>query len=74
MTVHIAPIVEGHTEVKSIKRLLARIWGELLLGGEPLAVLEPNRTSRGSLLSHRHSELREKVEQAYRLLQSRMRR
>ncbi|MCH7870846.1 MAG: DUF4276 family protein [Planctomycetes bacterium] len=46
----IAPIVEGHGEVIAIRRLLERIWREVV-GGEYLEVLQPVRLPRSKLLT-----------------------
>lgn len=74
MTLFIAPIIEGQTESTCISTLLQRLWSELL-GTEAcdsLVVLPTNRTSRSAFVSARKPELTEKIQQAVRLLLSRM--
>jgi hypothetical protein len=45
----VAPIVEGHGEVESVRTLLTRIWRELL-HGEHLEVMQPIRQPRSKLM------------------------
>ena len=45
----IVPIVEGHGEQAAIRRLLQRIWTEIL-GGEHIEVLRPIRQPRSRLI------------------------
>lgn len=46
----VAPIVEGHGEVQSVRRLLERLWYEHL-GGDRLEVLQPIRQPRTKLVA-----------------------
>lgn len=46
---HVAPIVEGHGEVESIRILLCRIWDEIV-GGEFIGVMRPIRVPRGKIV------------------------
>ena len=68
MTLFVAPILEGETEVRCIKIILSRIWRELLHANdlEPLAVLEPIPARRSSLVKDGHPELGQMVERAFR--------
>jgi hypothetical protein len=50
MTLYISPIVEGHGEVRSIEKLLHRVWNELCATPRRLQVLEPFRPKRDQLL------------------------
>jgi hypothetical protein len=76
MTLFVAPIVEGETEEGCIKAILSRVWRDLLKAAdlEPLAVLEPIPANRSSLVREGHPELGQRVEQAFRVLQARLRR
>jgi hypothetical protein len=56
----VAPIVEGHGEVASVRILLDRVWRELL-AGEFIDVLSPIRQPRGRLV------LKENLHKAVRL-------
>src|SRR5947209_15621262 len=75
MTLYVAPIVEGETEERCVKIILSRVWRELLSAAdrEELAVLEPNPARRSSFVKADRPELREKVEQSFRRLRSRLR-
>jgi len=63
MTLFVVPIVEGATEIACIKRLLSRIWTELLAVDElhPLAVLIPIPTDRSSLVKPGDPELEDRI-------------
>lgn len=50
MSVFIAPIVEGHAEVKAVERLLHRVWNEIVGCPNRLVVLTPFRPKRDQLL------------------------
>jgi hypothetical protein len=58
----VAPIVEGHGEVESIRILLQRIWIELV-GGEFVNVLRPIRRPRSKLVQE--EELKRAVDLAF---------
>lgn len=45
----VAPIVEGHGEVASVRTLLQRVWFDVL-GGEYIDVLRPIRASRNKIV------------------------
>lgn len=45
----VAPIIEGHGEVESVRILLVRLWYNAL-GGEYIDVLQPIRQPRGTLV------------------------
>ncbi len=49
----VAPIVEGHGEVQSVRILLQRIWHEML-NGEHVEVLKPIRQPRSRLIQREH--------------------
>ena len=74
MTLHIAPIVEGHTEAGCVERLLQRIWTELLSGPERMQVLPTSRGNRDGLVHPSRDDLAEKVEEAHASLSRRLRR
>jgi len=73
MSHYVAPIVEGGTEESCIKKLLSRVWSELLGASAGLCVLEPHRVPRGSILKSSDPSLNETVEAAHRKLRQRMR-
>ncbi len=74
MTLYIAPIVEGHTEVGCVAGLLGRVWTELLGYSEPLHVLQPSRGNRDALIDLLSSSLAVKVNEAFANLTKRVRR
>jgi hypothetical protein len=74
MTFYIVPIVEGHTEVGCVERLLQRAWTELLAAPMRLQVLVPSRGKRGSLISPTGTHLADKIAEAYEKLAQRLRR
>lgn len=45
----VAPIVEGHGEVESIRTLLERVWLEMV-GGDYIRVLRPSRVPKSQLV------------------------
>jgi len=59
----IAPIVEGHGEVASARKLLERIWRELL-GGQFVEVLRPIREKRHRLSHNTGAALERAIELA----------
>jgi hypothetical protein len=76
MTVYVAPIVEGETEMLCIKVLLSRVWRELIPGTDAvtLAVLDPIIADRSACAKVGHPELEEQVERAARSLRAHTRR
>ncbi len=72
MTLYILPIVEGHTEVDCVERLLHRIWNEIIQSPERLQVLRPSRGSRLALTNESHPQLVTKVNEAYKNLNKRV--
>ena len=64
MTVYVAPIVEGHTEVSCLEKLLHRIWTDVLYAPGRLQVLQPSRSNRSSLVNATHNELGDRVNEA----------
>jgi len=64
MTYFIAPIVEGHTEVSCVERLLHRIWSEFLYSPDRLQVLRPIRCKRNLIVDTDRDELAGKLNQA----------
>ncbi len=75
MTAFIAPIVEGHTEVRCVERLLGRIWRELLGRAEiRLQVLPAVRGQRSSIVHPTASTLPGLAEEAGRELAAKGRR
>lgn len=69
MSVFIAPIVEGHAEVKAVERLLFRIWNEVIGGPDRLQVLEPFRPKRDQILQPDGVALDKEVQKAVIKLQ-----
>jgi Domain of unknown function (DUF4276) len=69
MSVFIAPIVEGHAEVKAVERLLHRIWNEVVGGPDRLQVLEPFRPKRDQVLQADGVALGREVQKAVIKLQ-----
>ncbi len=68
----IAPIVEGHGEVSSVRILLERIWYELFkVAGRGIDVLRPIREPRGRLVHEKDNALRRAVELATMKLRQR---
>src|SRR5437899_5911095 len=65
MTLDVAPIVEGHTEVGSVERLLQRVWAELLQDPERLQVLQPTRGNRDALIDANRGDLANKLGQGF---------
>lgn len=65
MTLYIAPIVEGQTEVGCVARLLGRVWSELLGYAEPLCVLQPSRGKRDALIDPSSPCLDTKINEAH---------
>jgi hypothetical protein len=65
MTLYVAPIVEGHTEVKCMERILQRIWREMFAAQDRLQVLDATRGDRSSLVSDSHPALETKVGEAH---------
>jgi hypothetical protein len=65
MTLYIAPIVEGHTEVGCVERLLQSICVQLLNGPERLQVLQPSRGRQDLLIRPTGTDLSDKVGEAY---------
>jgi hypothetical protein len=74
MTLYIAPIVEGQTEVGCIERLLQRIWTELLTALIRLQVLPPSRGKRDAQVNPDGPDLAEKIGEAHAKLAQRLRR
>lgn len=74
MTVYIAPVVEGHTEVKCLERILHRVWLELLFAPDRLQVLQPSRGNRSSLAKVGHPELDSKIDEGQEKLRVKLRR
>lgn len=70
MTVFIAPIVEGHSEVVALPALLHRIWNELLGWPCRLHVLDPARKHRDDVLKVTSDTLEKAVNAAF--VQARM--
>ena len=56
--ISIVPIVEGHGEQLAVRKLLTRIWTELL-GGDYIEVLQPIRGKRNKLVQE--EELRKAI-------------
>ena len=73
MTLYLVPIVEGHTEVGCIERLLQRVWTELLLAPDRLQVLPASRGKRDALIDPDHPDFTAKIEEAYAKLARRLR-
>lgn len=74
MTLYVAPIVEGETESRCIKKLISRVWKDYLKRDEhELAVLDPNIAARGSLLKAGSPALGNRIQQAFGLYRSRCR-
>jgi len=65
MTLYVAPIVEGRTEVRSVERMLQRAWVELLQGPERLQVLQPTRGNRDALIDTNRDDLANKLGQGH---------
>ena len=74
MTLYIAPLVEGHTEVGCVASLLCRVWAELLEASEPLHVLQPSRGNRDTLIDPASPTLGVKINEAFANLTKRVRR
>lgn len=74
MSVFIAPIVEGHAEVKAVERLLFRIWNEVVCGTDRLQVLEPFRPKRDQILQVDGVALGKEVQKAVIKLQAKLKR
>ena len=74
MTLYIAPIVEGHTEVGCVATLLTRVWTELLGYSEPLYVLQPSRGNRDVLIDPSSPILNVKINEAFANMTRRVRR
>ncbi|MGL4555655.1 MAG: DUF4276 family protein [Gemmataceae bacterium] len=74
MTLYVAPIVEGHTEVHCVERLLQRLWHEVLSAPDRLQVLDVTRGDRSSLVHDSHQALAEKIEEAHSKLRRLLRR
>jgi hypothetical protein len=72
MTLYIAPIVEGQTEVKSVERLLQRVWAELPVGPERLQVVQPTRGNRDALIDPHGDHLANKLGEGYAKLSQRL--
>ncbi len=68
MTLLVAPIVEGETEVGCIERLLQRVWVEVLAQAERLQVVRPVRVKRDQVIRQKGTELADGVTQAARVL------
>ncbi len=68
MTLLIAPIVEGKTEVRCIERLLQRVWVEVLGQVERLQVVRPIWAKRDQVVRRQGTELADGVEQAARVV------
>ena len=64
MTLYIAPIVEGHGEVKSIERLLHRVWHEIHSAPRRMQVLPPFRPKRDQFLQDDGVVLAREVQKA----------
>jgi hypothetical protein len=73
MTLYIATVVEGKTEVNCVARLLRRIWLELLGNVESIEFLEPARGNRDLLLAENGTGLGIKIEAARSKLLQRIR-
>ena len=75
MMLFVVPIVEGATEVVCIKRLLSRIWTELLGVDRthPLAGLPAIEVNRSSLVKADHPEMEEAIDRAIVDLQKKTR-
>ncbi len=65
MTVFVAPIVEGHSEVVALPALLHRIWNELIGCPFRLHVLAPARKHRDDLLKPTSDTLERAVNTAF---------
>lgn len=65
MTVFVAPIVEGHSEVVALPALLHRVWNELLGWPFRLHVLAPTRKHRDDLLKVTSDALEKAVNAAF---------
>ena len=74
MTLYLVPIVEGHTEVGCVERLLQRVWTELLAAPERLQVLPASRGKRDAMIDPTHPDFAAKIEEAYAKLDRRLRR
>jgi hypothetical protein len=74
MTLYVAPVIEGHTEVACIERLLHRVWNDLLAAPARLQVLPATRGHRSSLVRDSHPELAQKVAEGQIKLASQLRR
>jgi hypothetical protein len=74
MTVYIAPVVEGQTEVGCVERLLQRVWHELFAGPGRLHVLSPSRGNRDALVSPNGLDLTSKLAEARSKLAQRLKR
>ena len=72
MTVYVAPIVEGHTEVACLERLLHRVWLELPTALNRIHVLPPSRGNRSSLARVGNPELETKVNEGGATLRRRL--
>src|SRR5947207_15090648 len=72
MTLYVGPIVEGHTEVRSVERLLQRVWTELLVGPERLQVVQPTRGKRDALIDPHEDHLAKKLGEGYAKLSQRL--
>ena len=65
MTVFVAPIVEGHSEVVALPALLHRIWNEILGCPFRLHVLDAARKHRDDLLKATSDTLEKAVNSAF---------
>lgn len=74
MTLYLAPIVEGHTEVGCIEPLLQRIWTELLVAPDRLQVLAASRAKRDAMIDPDHPDFAAKIEEAHARMARRLRR
>lgn len=63
----VVPIVEGHGEQRAVRRLLERLWYELL-GGEFIDVLSPIRTPRQRLIQNKDEALTKAIGLGWRKL------
>lgn len=73
MTFYLVPIVEGHTEVSCVEKLLQRVWIELLAAPVRLQVLPASRGKRDVLINPKHPDFAKKIEEAYTKLARRLR-
>jgi hypothetical protein len=65
VTLYIAPIVEGQTEVSCVEPLFHRIWVELLAATDRLQVLPATRVNRDALVMADQAVRKVKVEEAH---------